>query len=181
MAVPKAGQLSWCPNSVSDVLTLKFDGRSKNCQEQGIPDSKPQTRNPDSLRAHQVSSRDNLPQIFLPSARFSFSSHRQNNAPPAGPVPVLAQPKPCKTGHTTGGAHNAIYLPQLRSPALQTYIYAVGKLLNAAARNGSFSRFAGAPCHVPRARRPFVMGTVSEQPNMLDFTCAGMSSSPAEV
>ena len=35
-----------------------------------------------------------------------------------------------------------------------------------------------APCQVPKARRPLVMGTVSEQPNMLDFTCAGMSSSP---
>lgn len=35
------------------------------------------------------------------------------------------------------------------------------------------------PCHVPRCKRPLVMGIVSEQPNMLDLTCAGMSSSPA--
>lgn len=31
-------------------------------------------------------------------------------------------------------------------------------------------------CHVPRASRPRVMGMVTEAPNMLDLTWAGMSS-----
>ncbi len=33
-------------------------------------------------------------------------------------------------------------------------------------------------CQVPSAKRPLLMGTVREQPNMELFTCAGMSSYP---
>jgi hypothetical protein len=31
-------------------------------------------------------------------------------------------------------------------------------------------------CHVPSAKRPALMGSVSDEPNMAAFTCAGMSS-----